>query len=137
MVLLAFELKDPCHGKFERHPFHKSLDNVHYDLDQSYLIDQNALLLCPEDHRSILTASELRTFLLTAENAHILRQSRREYFKEIFIDLLELLHGEVLETERASLDYAADVVILYVKGKYFYELQYLLVERVVMHFKMT
>ena len=110
---------------------------MHDDLHKSDLINQNALLLCPEDHCSELTATQLRALFLVSEETHVLLQSCREHVKKVFVHFPKFLHWKVFETERSSFNDATDVVFFNVEGEYFHELQDFRVERMVINFEMT
>ena len=71
-LLLGLELEDAGDCEVQRHSSHQPLDHVEEDLDQRYLIDQDALLLAAIDMSHVLAYAELGELSGISQHHHVL-----------------------------------------------------------------
>jgi len=106
-------------------------------IDKLHLVDKDTLLLRAVDHCEVLADREFLPLLLVPEDSQVLLEGGGEALKELLVDELQLLQGQVLQTQGPGLNYARDVVLLDVESEDLNELEHLGVELLVVDLEVT
>ena len=110
---------------------------MHKNLGEQNLVYQDSFLFCAEDHGAKLTARKFGDLFRVPHNEHVLLESGRKLLQKVLINFLQLLEGNVFETQRPRFNDTTYVVFFHVERQNFNEFEHLRVEGVIVNFEVS